>query len=172
MGLATKIPPAPPDARSELFTTNLSWLLSQASHALGIELTGRLEAVGLAPRGYCILQSALAGEKTQSEIAHEVGLDKTTMVVTMDSLEAAGFAERMPSTKDRRAHVIHVTKAGRRKVSEAEAVVEQVHDDVLSDLSPTQRKTLLAALNRLIDGPLSTPSPCSQPPRRRAVRQQ
>ena len=41
-----------------------------------------------------------------------VGLDKTTMVVTLDELEAAGLAERRPSPTDRRARVIAVTKAG------------------------------------------------------------
>jgi DNA-binding MarR family transcriptional regulator len=157
----------PPD---QPLADNLGWLLAQASHALGVEMTARLENLGIAPRGFCILKSALDGEYTQSELAHAVGLDKTTMVVTVDALEAAGLAKRRPSSTDRRAHVIAVTKKGLRKVSEAEAVVDQLHDEVLAELSPTQRKTLLGALGNLIGGPLSAPSPCSQPPRRRTPR--
>ena len=43
-----------------------------------------------------------------------IGLDKTTMVVTVDELERAGLAERQASSTDRRARIIKVTPAGRR----------------------------------------------------------
>ena len=82
-----------PDAPDALLCANLGWLLSQASHALALEMTSRLEDIGIYPRGYCVLQTALQGKQTQSEIAKIAGLDKTTMVVTVDELEKAGFAE-------------------------------------------------------------------------------
>ena len=44
-----------------------------------------------------MLSTARTGEFTQKELADMVGLDKTTMVVTVDALEAAGLAERVPS---------------------------------------------------------------------------
>ena len=100
--------PAPP-------AENLAWLLAQASHALTIEMTAALEDLGLSPRGHCVLSTAMTGEFTQTELAHAIGLDKTTMVVAMDDLEAKGLAERRPSKADRRARVIAVTKAGRRR---------------------------------------------------------
>ena len=62
----------------------------------------------------------MRGEYTQTELARIVGLDKTTMVVTLDELEAAGLAERRPSATDRRARVVAVTKAGERKVRQAD----------------------------------------------------
>jgi MarR family transcriptional regulator for hemolysin len=170
MATAMKVPPpvvSPPD---QPLADNLGWLLAQASHALGVEMTARLEQLGIAPRGFCILKTALTGEFTQGEIAQAIGVDKTTMVITTDALEASGLAERRPSAHDRRAHVIAVTKLGARKVAEADAVVDQLHDEVLSELSATQRKTLLDALGTLIGGPLSVPSACSSPPRRRAAR--
>ena len=39
----------------------------------------------------------MQGEYTQTELVRMVGLDKTTMVVTLDQLEAEGLAERRPS---------------------------------------------------------------------------
>jgi DNA-binding MarR family transcriptional regulator len=170
MAVATKSPPAVASPPEQVLSDNLGWLLAQASHALGVEMTARLEELGIAPRGYCLLKSAMAGEYTQTELAHAVALDKTTMVVTVDALEASGLAERRPSETDRRAHVIAVTKLGRRKVAEAEAVVEQLHSEVLAELSATERKVLLDALGTLIGGQLAAPSPCSNPPRRRAPR--
>ena len=36
----------------------------------------------------------MTGAYTQTELARLIGLDKTTMVVTVDELEAAGLAKR------------------------------------------------------------------------------
>ena len=110
---------------------NLGWLLAQASHALKTELTAALEDLGVSPRAHHVLHTAMRGEYTQTELARIVGLDKTTMVVTLDELEAAGLAERLPSATDRRARVIAVTKAGERKVRQAEEIASRIQADVL-----------------------------------------
>ena len=159
------------DARAPApLAENLGWLLSQASYALATELTAGLAALGVSPRGYCVLSTALTGGLTQTEIAQAVGLDKTTMVVTIDELERAGLAERQPAATDRRARVIGVTKAGERKVSEAREVVERIHADVLGSLPARERKSFMDALARLVAGRLSEPVECERSVRRRAPR--
>jgi MarR family transcriptional regulator for hemolysin len=152
---------------TECFSRNLGWLLKQASYALSTELMAALAPVGVSPRGYHVLAAAVTGEHTQTELAHLVGLDKTTMVVTIDELEEAGLAKRLPSTHDRRARVIAVTEAGQRKVAEAREVIARVQDDVLASLPPGERTGLLEALNRLVTDRLSVPTECSPPLRRR-----
>jgi MarR family transcriptional regulator, transcriptional regulator for hemolysin len=147
-------------------TSDLCWLLSRASHALTTELTAALEDLGISPRAHAVLTTALTGEFTQSDIARVVGLDKTTMVVTMDELEAANLAERRPSRTDRRARVIAVTDAGRRKVGQADKVLDRVREDVLSVLEPDERSVFLSALGRLACGRLSDPVQCAHPVRR------
>jgi MarR family transcriptional regulator for hemolysin len=137
-------------ASPSCLTTNLGWLLAQAEDALAKELAAALEPLGLGSRGYCVLASALGEEHTQIELAKLIGLDKTTMVVTIDGLEKAGLARRCPSSTDRRAHVVTVTKAGERKVAEARKVVDQVQEDVLARLPARQRAALLDGLGRLI----------------------
>ncbi len=151
----------------EPLTSDLCWLLSRASHALTTELTAALEDSGISPREHSVLATAMIGNYTQTELARMVGLDKTTMVVTLDELEAAGLAERRPSSTDRRARVVAVTKAGQRKVDEAEAVLEQVRDDVLGVLPAGERQVFLRALGRLACGRLSEPVTCTHPVRRR-----
>jgi MarR family transcriptional regulator, transcriptional regulator for hemolysin len=158
---------AAPDSTEAPLSGNLSWLLSQASHALATEMTARLEAIGIYPRGYCVLKTALDQSLTQSEIASMIGLDKTTMVVTVDELERAGLAERRPSATDRRARVINVTAAGKRKLKQAGMVVDQIQDEVLATLPPDERDTLLSALTTLVAQRLSTPMECGRAPRRR-----
>ena len=151
----------------EPLASDLCWLLSRVSHSLTTELTAALESSGISPREHSVLATALTGDHTQTELARIVGLDKTTMVVTLDELEAAGLAERRPSSTDRRARVVAVTKAGARKVREAEAVLERVRNDVLATLPASERQVFLRALGRLACGRLSEPVTCSHPVRRR-----
>jgi MarR family transcriptional regulator, transcriptional regulator for hemolysin len=145
---------------------DLCWLLSRASHNLTTEMTAALEDVGISPRAHAVLTTALTGEHTQIEIARLVGLDKTTMVVTVDELEAAGLAERRPSSTDRRARVIAVTDAGKRSVKAADKVLDRVRDDVLSALEPGERRVFLESLGRLACGRLSEPVQCAHTVRR------
>jgi MarR family transcriptional regulator, transcriptional regulator for hemolysin len=157
------------DATSCL-TSNLGWLLGQANHAFGCEVSAALAPLGLGSRGYCVLQTALGGEYTQTQLAGMIGLDKTTMVVTVDELERQGLAARTPSATDRRARVIKVTKAGRRKVDEGRRIVDSVQQDVLDALPPSQRETLLEALTGLVSDRLGTAPQCHPPVRRREPR--
>jgi MarR family transcriptional regulator for hemolysin len=159
--MSTDVLMAPPSLTSEL-----CWLLSRASHNLTTEMTAALEDLGISPRAHAVLTVAMNGEHTQTEIARIVGLDKTTMVVTVDELEAAGLAERRPSSTDRRARVIAVTEAGKRSVKRADKVLDRVRDDVLSTLEPEERQVFLNALNRLACGRLSEPVQCAHPVRR------
>jgi MarR family transcriptional regulator, transcriptional regulator for hemolysin len=159
--MATDTVLSPPDLGWQL-----CWLLSRASHNLTTEMTAALEDVGISTRSHAVLTTALTGEHTQTEIARQLGLDKTTMVVTVDELEAAGLAERRPSSTDRRARVIVVTEAGMRSLKAADKVLDRVRDDVLSVLEPEERQVFLGALSRLAGGRLSEPVQCAQPVRR------
>jgi MarR family transcriptional regulator for hemolysin len=145
---------------------NLCWLLSRAAHALKTRLTAGLEELGVSPRAHHVLYEAMQGEYTQTELARRIGLDKTTMVVTIDELEAAGLAERRPAPHDRRARVIAVTDAGARLVREGQEIADCIHADVLNTLPSEQRQVLLDALVHLVTEPLAEPVPCAQTVRR------
>jgi MarR family transcriptional regulator for hemolysin len=170
MGQSVQLAPAPPPAEGEPIPGDLCWLLSRASYILTTEMTAALEGLGVSPRAHCVLSAAMSGDHTQTELAKMVGLDKTTMVVTLDELESAGLAERKPSTTDRRARVIGVTKAGQHKVRQAEEIAEGVRTDVLDALPPGDREVFLSSLTKLVSERLSEPVQCGQPVRRRAPR--
>jgi MarR family transcriptional regulator, transcriptional regulator for hemolysin len=152
------------------FAGNLAWLLYRAHWALAAELTAALAPLGVSARGYHVLRAAMSGEHTQTELAEMVGLDKTTMVVTVDELERAGLAERHPAPEDRRARIIVVTPAGKRKVAEADKVKERVQAEVLDELSPREATALLVALSKLVEGRLGERVECTPPLRRRTPR--
>jgi MarR family transcriptional regulator, transcriptional regulator for hemolysin len=149
---------------------NLGWMLDQANHALGSEVAAALAPLGLGHRGFCVLSAAIDAALTQTELAGMIGMDKTTMVVTVDDLERKAFAERVPSPTDRRARVIKVTDAGREKVAEGREIVARVQNEVLDSLALSERAAFVAALMTLVSGRLSSASQCSPPLRRREQR--
>jgi MarR family transcriptional regulator, transcriptional regulator for hemolysin len=167
MGVAMK--EAGPQAEQPL-SDHLAWLLSRASYALTTELTAGLASVGVSPRGHCVLSSASSGDFTQTELASAVGVDKTTMVVTLDELEAAGLVKRVPASHDRRARIVAVTKAGRRKIAEGREVVKRIQEDVLTTLPASQREVFMDALGVLVKERLSEGVECTPSVRRREPR--
>ena len=74
------------------------------------------------------------------------------MVVVIDELERAGLAERRLAPHDRRARMIAVTAAGKRKVAEADKVKERVQAEVLGELSASEGEALIDALSKLVEG--------------------
>ena len=79
-------------------------------------------------------------------------------------------ARRSPAAGDRRARIVAVTKAGRRKVAQAKEIVARIQAEVLESLPARERETFLAALALLVDARLSEPAACSSSVRRRAPR--
>ncbi|HWF72597.1 MAG TPA: MarR family winged helix-turn-helix transcriptional regulator [Solirubrobacteraceae bacterium] len=144
----------------ECLLGNLSWLLAQAHYALASELAAAFEPLGVTPRGHSVLAAAMTGTYTQKDLAELVGLDKTTMVVTLDELEAAGLAKRVPSSTDRRARAVEVTEAGHAKVTEASKVIARVQADVMATLGAADGEALLRALGQLVRSRLGEPLAC------------
>lgn len=148
------------DDHPECLLGNLGWLLAQAHYALATQLAAAFEPLGLTPRGHAVLAAALTAPRTQKQLADLVGLDKTTMVATLDELERAGLARRVPSAADRRAHVVEVTPEGRKKVAAATKVAKRVEAEVLSSLGESVGCDLVDALAQLVRGPLAEPAAC------------
>jgi MarR family transcriptional regulator for hemolysin len=144
----------------ECLLGNLNWLLAQAHYALASELAAAFEPLGITPRGHSVLAAAMTGTYTQKELAELVGLDKTTMVVTLDELEGSGLAKRVPSSTDRRARVIEVTGAGHAKVTAANKIIARVQADVLASLEAPEGDALLRALGHLVRARLAEPAAC------------
>jgi MarR family transcriptional regulator for hemolysin len=150
---------------------DLSFLLDHSSHVLRTRMSAALAEIGLTARMHCVLVHALQEERTQIQLAELGDMDKTTMVVTVDALEKAGLAERRPSSTDRRARIIAVTEEGARLAVRSQEIVDGVHRYALAALPAGERKVLLQAMNRLVNGHLAAPVEQSQPVRRARQRE-
>jgi MarR family transcriptional regulator for hemolysin len=145
MGVITSEPFAPPEA----LATNLCWLLSRANWLQKAEIEAALISTGLTVRQHQVLTAAFDAEHTQTQLANIVGLDKTTMMVTLDELEREGWAERRPVPSDRRARLVAVTAEGRKVLRKADKAFAQANERVLSLLPDAERTVFLQALERL-----------------------
>lgn len=134
--------------------SDLSGLLSVAGHAMTNRVAVALAEVELTPRAQCVLIHALEEDRTQAQLAAIAGMDKTTMVNTMDDLERRGLAERRPAPTDRRARIIAVTEAGRQAAEEGQRIVDRVHAESLASLPDQVREAFLQGL-MMINGEIS-----------------
>ncbi|MFR9726828.1 MarR family winged helix-turn-helix transcriptional regulator [Streptomyces sp. MS19] len=146
--------------------TDLSFLLDHTGHVLRTRMAAALGEIGLTARMHCVLVHARGEERTQAQLAEIGGMDKTTMVVTVDALERAGLAERKPSSTDRRARIIAVTGEGEKTAERSQEIVDGVHREVLGALPDGERDVLVRALHRLVDGVLAVPVESPRPVRR------
>ncbi len=136
----------------------VGWLLARAAFTLGARLDRVVREVGVSLRGYTLLAALLTtGPGRSVALAEAVGIDKTTMTVTADELEAAGLVRRVADPADRRARVLEATDAGRAVAARAELAVRAVEEEALADLAPAERDALRDALRTLVRGRLSAP---------------
>ena len=147
---------------------DLSFLLDHSSHVLRTRIAAELAGIGLTARMHCVLAHAATGECTQSQLAEIGDMDKTTMVATVDALEAAGLAERRTSSTDRRARIVGVTPQGAKVAKQSQRIVDRVHREALGSLPAGDREAFLRAMNRLVAGYLAEPVDSAPAAARRA----
>ncbi|MEH0825652.1 MULTISPECIES: MarR family winged helix-turn-helix transcriptional regulator [unclassified Micromonospora] len=153
--MTSRSPGGPPD---------LMFLLSWASHALMAEHAAGLARLGISPRAHCVLLKAQPGGLTQRQIGELCGIDKTTMVVTLDQLEGAGLARRLPSPSDRRARLVEVTPDGEKVLDQAQEIAARIQQDVLATLPEPDRAVFLRAISALVGGRLAGGGACGVRP--------
>jgi DNA-binding MarR family transcriptional regulator len=141
-------------------TPDLMFMLSWASHALMTEHAAGLARLGISPRAHCVLLKARPGGLTQRQLGELCGIDKTTMVVTLDQLETAGLARRRPSPNDRRARLVEVTPEGEKVLVQAQQIAARIQDDVLATLPEADRAVFLRSITSLVGGRLSGADAC------------
>ncbi len=138
-----------PIAPPESLASDLCWLFARANQLQRAEFDTALTTTGLTPRKHQVLATALGAEHTQTQLARIVGLDKTTMMVTLDELERDGLAERRALPSDRRARIVAVTADGRKVLRRADKAFAEANERVLSRLPDAERAIFLQALERL-----------------------
>ncbi|EKO3465698.1 MarR family transcriptional regulator [Vibrio fluvialis] len=87
---------------------------------------------------------------SQKDLAASVGMEGSTLVRLLDTLEQKGQIERQADSHDRRAKRIYLTDAGREQVSALRAELLQIETEMLADVSDEQIDVMLEVLDELI----------------------
>jgi DNA-binding MarR family transcriptional regulator len=117
-------------------TARLGYLLKHAQIRMH-ELNDRaLEPYGVDGRELGVLVM-LAGHEpaSQQQAAQRLGVDRTTMVALLDTLESRGLVSRHPHAEDRRRNVVELTHVGHQLLEKATKASDDAEREFLSPLS-------------------------------------
>lgn len=132
---------------------DLGALLARATRRLVAEERPLLAKRGLTMWAYIALSQLADGPAaSQLELAEAIGYDKTRLIALLDELEGEGLVTREPDPSDRRARVIALTAAGRKRHAAARRAIAAMEDRVLDGLGEIDRRRLRGALARLAGG--------------------
>src|SRR4051794_30328276 len=139
--------PAPNGPPLEARVGYLLFRLGRTQAGLFVEA---LEPLGLRPKHFALMNLAeIAEGSSQQELGRQLGLDSSGLVSVIDALERQALVERRRDSADRRRHAIHLTRAGRTKLSRAREAVKQRAEGLLAPLSAGERETLHDLLERV-----------------------
>ena len=99
-----------------------------------------------------MFEAALSGPLRLSALADRLGISAPTASRAVDGLVDLGLMERRPDPDDRRAVQIDLTRPGRKRVEEKQALAASALEPAVGALSAQERAQLAALLTRLSDG--------------------
>ena len=105
---------------------------------------------GVNTRELAVLQFLDGREpESQQQAAARLGIDRTTMVGLLDSLEGKDLVARRPDTEDRRRNVVVLTDAGQEKLQEATQASDTAEQELLAPLDEREAAQFRALLERV-----------------------
>jgi DNA-binding MarR family transcriptional regulator len=141
-----------PGPADRLRPVNLSYLLKHAQLRLAGLNSAALAPYGLDGRELAVLIVLADGEPaSQQQAAARLGIDRTTMVAFVDTLEGKGLVARRPHATDRRKNVVELTVTGRRTLDQAREAAGEAEQRFLAPLSPAIAEQLREALRVLVE---------------------
>ena len=117
-----------------------------ADHIFGKEV---IEAA-LTPRQFAVLLAVSESEDpSHADLVEATGIDRATIAEMIGRMMNRGLLVRRRTQRDARAHVVHITEAGRRALKSVKPQVERAGMAVLTPLSSEQRKSLVDILKAI-----------------------
>jgi MarR family 2-MHQ and catechol resistance regulon transcriptional repressor len=124
------------------------WKASRAAQGYAEKSILKLEMCG---SDFAVLEAVLhKGPLPVNEIGKKVQLTSGSITVAVDRLETKGLVERRAHGTDRRARIVHLTKAGRKLITRAYADHAADMERLSSaSLTRSERKTLIGLLKKI-----------------------
>ncbi|WP_051809471.1 MarR family winged helix-turn-helix transcriptional regulator [Actinoplanes subtropicus] len=139
-------------AGSNAVGVEIGQLLAGAHKRAARRFAEALTPLGIDGRLFGVLNTlGRLGPCTQARLVTELNGDKSTMMRTVDELEAMGLAVRQAVPGDRRARAVALTDEGRKRLAVARLNADHVAGELFAAMSETDRtalRDLLAAFLR------------------------
>ena len=134
-------------------TERPGWLLKRAQDALNAAMTAALREHGATLSEYAVL-TALAEEPglSNADLARRTFVTPQTMNQVLRELEQRGWVSRHPHPGHGRILQAELTDGGRRTLTACHRAVDAVEGQMLSGLSPAERRQLVTGLRSCIEG--------------------
>ncbi|TVP72511.1 MAG: MarR family transcriptional regulator [Rhodobacteraceae bacterium] len=127
----------------------LGYNLKRAYMIVRDDFRRQVEQSVLTPRAFSVLTLIVETQGlTQSEIARQLGIERSGLVAIIDDLEARGLAERCAVPGDRRSQALLASKAGYDLHTDILARVHAHERALLAPLSRDEQAHLLALLRK------------------------
>jgi DNA-binding MarR family transcriptional regulator len=125
-------------------------VLPSLGRAVASTFSARLAPLELELREFALLRRIDSSEGgSQQAMGERLGIPPSRMVALVDRLEVRGMLERRPSPKDRRAHALYLTPAGKRLLVEAVKLASALESELTRELDAAERIQLIDLLDRL-----------------------
>ena len=110
----------------------------------------RLAPYGLKPVDFSVMSTICHNPGvTSRQLCNALNLLPPNLVGLIQSLESRGLIERKPHPHDGRAVGLHATAKGHALMVQAEQTATELEIEKTAKLTPAQRKTLLALLQKI-----------------------
>ncbi len=109
-----------------------------------------LASLGINVKHYGVLSVLVEGPCSQVALADALQVDRTSMVQLLDELEAKNLVKRTVDPHDRRAHLLKVTKQGRKMVESSDDHTKEGDERFLEPLTSAEREQLYVLLLKLL----------------------
>ena len=145
-------PASPPaEAVSSDSSARLGYLLKVVQLQFSEHVRAALTPLAIDTREWAALVSLEDHRaNSQAEVAKRAGIDRTTMVALLDTLQNKGLVRRRPDRDDRRKNVVELTPHGRDLRQRAARIVDDCERRFLATLGESDAQQLKAALQLLM----------------------
>jgi DNA-binding MarR family transcriptional regulator len=129
-------------------------LLRRSWYGLNQAFRRRLAHLNLTPDQFTVLRTLLEGDPlgiTQRELSRLMSSDPNTVASLLERMEKAGYVQRQPHEKDRRAHRIKLLVSGRKAYEAARVIAVNLQVEVMAVLPEAGREQFLEHLALVAD---------------------
>ena len=142
----------PRPSRDSPSLTSVGFLLHLALRRIGESIAQALEGSGIHP-GHMGILGALSdrGGMSQRRLGEITQIEKSSIVLFVDALEAGGWVRRVADPEDRRAHIVEMTQEGAARFTALGLRMQEVQDAFVAPLDESERDQLVALLIKVTD---------------------